>query len=30
MIARLAAFFVLLAFGLTFTVGAHAQSWPAK
>jgi tripartite-type tricarboxylate transporter receptor subunit TctC len=30
MIARLAAFFVLCALGLTFTAGAHAQSWPAK
>jgi tripartite-type tricarboxylate transporter receptor subunit TctC len=30
MIARLAAFVVLLAFGLTFTLGAHAQSWPAR
>jgi len=30
MIARLSAFFALLAFGLTFAGAAHAQSWPAK
>src|SRR5258705_9076238 len=30
MIARLSAFIVLLGLGLTFTVAAHAQGWPAK